>query len=124
MMIGERLQELRKDAGLSQKDLGKLLNISYHTISSYERNISSPSDETYTALAKLFNISIDYLIGAVDYRKPLNEKSESNVLTLPLNIPDEAVREIQAFRDFVISRYEKNNQNTNDQDDQKQLVNA
>ena len=60
----------------------------------------------------------------MDYRKPLNEKSESNVLTLPLNIPDEAVREIQAFRDFVISRYEKNNQNNNDQDDQKQLVNA
>ena len=43
-MLGERLQELRKDHGLSQQDLADKLNVSIHTISSYERNRSVPDD--------------------------------------------------------------------------------
>ena len=35
-MIGERLQELRKDLGVSQAQLAELLGVSHYTISSYE----------------------------------------------------------------------------------------
>ena len=37
-MIGERLQELRKDHGVSQAQLAELLGVSHYTISSYECN--------------------------------------------------------------------------------------
>ena len=34
-MIGSRLYLLRKAAGLSQAELGNMLSVSHHTISSY-----------------------------------------------------------------------------------------
>lgn len=43
-MIGERLLELRKNAGLTQDDLSYILNINKHSISSYERDRSEPPD--------------------------------------------------------------------------------
>lgn len=67
-MLGERLQEIRKDHGLSQQQLADRLHVSIHTISSYERNCSAPDDATKIKIAKLFNISLDYLLGLVDER--------------------------------------------------------
>lgn len=41
-MIGERLLDLRKDAGLTQDELALILNINKHSISSYEREKANP----------------------------------------------------------------------------------
>ena len=76
-MLGERLQELRKDHGLSQQDLADKLNVSIHTISSYERNRSAPDDKTKMEIAKLFDISLDYLLD-VYKRQEINTSGSSN----------------------------------------------
>ena len=65
-IIGERLTELRKDAGLTQNQLGKLLNIEKGTISSYETNKREAPDEIKKIFAKFFNVSVDYLLGLTD----------------------------------------------------------
>ena len=65
-MIGERLQELRKDHGVSQAQLAELLGVSHYTISSYECNRSDPDDNSKIIIAKLFDVSVDYLIGLID----------------------------------------------------------
>jgi len=62
-MIGERLADLRKDKGLNQKDLAEVLGISLHTLSNYEREISTPDDEMKIRIARYFNVSLDYLLG-------------------------------------------------------------
>ena len=56
-MKGELLQELRRDKGLSQKQLGALLSVSPFTISSYECGHSDSDDEAKVKLAKIFDIS-------------------------------------------------------------------
>ena len=48
-MIGNRLYLLRKAAGLSQIELGNMLSVSHHTISSYEKEKSEP-DSNYNAI--------------------------------------------------------------------------
>lgn len=45
VLIGKRLSELRQDLGLTQQELAEKLSISVYTVSSYERNISTPDDE-------------------------------------------------------------------------------
>ena len=61
-MIGERLLDLRKDAGLTQDELAAILRINKHSISSYEREKSEPPDAIKIEIAKYFNVSIDYLL--------------------------------------------------------------
>jgi len=52
-MIGKIIKIMRKQGNLSQKELGKLLNLSDTTISAYELNKISPDFET---IIKIFRI--------------------------------------------------------------------
>lgn len=52
-MIGNILKNMRLSAGLSQKDLGKKLNLADTTISSYERENSQPDFETIVKIADI-----------------------------------------------------------------------
>lgn len=52
-MIGTILKNMRLSAGLSQKKLGKRLNLADTTISSYERENSQPDFETIVKIADI-----------------------------------------------------------------------
>ena len=52
-MIGMILKNMRLTAGLSQKKLGKKLNLADTTISSYERENSQPDFDTILKIAKI-----------------------------------------------------------------------
>lgn len=67
-LIGERFADLRKDKKLSQKELAEKLKISAYTVSSYEREKSTPDDEMKVKIAEFFNISLDLSIGAYKRR--------------------------------------------------------
>ncbi len=91
-MIGERLAELRKDHGLTQEGLAKVLGISKHTIASYEQNKSAPDDATKVRIAKQFNRSLDYLLGATDLEIALVRKES---VELPVGFPQELIAEVE-----------------------------
>lgn len=58
-----RIAEQRKLLGLSQEELATKLNISQKSISKYERGDRRPSYEVLVAMASLFGVSVDYLLG-------------------------------------------------------------
>lgn len=62
MQVGERILKLRKENNISQEELGFKINVSRQTISKWENNESSPDLNNLKSLAKLFNVSTDYLI--------------------------------------------------------------
>ena len=59
----KKIITLRKAKKWSQDDLAKEINSSRIMIGKYERNENSPSVEVLIKLAKVFDVSIDYLIG-------------------------------------------------------------
>ena len=61
--LGERLQELRTSQNLSQKEVARILDVSYSVISNYESGERTPSLEKLVALARLYHWSTDYLLG-------------------------------------------------------------
>ena len=61
--IGDRIIQLRKQQNLSQEELAKKVEVSRTIIGNYERNANTPSIEVIIKLAKVFNVSVDYLIG-------------------------------------------------------------
>lgn len=102
-MIGERLLDLRKEAGLTQDELAKILSINKHSISSYERNKNEPPDEIKMQIAKFFGVSVDYLIGLTPFPEPYAKSK--NLIRLPIEFPPEAKKELACYIDYLIYKY-------------------
>lgn len=104
-MIGERLLELRKDADLTQDDLARILNINKHSISSYERNKSEPPDAIKIAIAKYFNVSVDYLLGLSDI--PARLTASKPALRLPDQFPESEINELLRYAEYLTYKSKK-----------------
>lgn len=70
--LGERLNKLRQEQGLTQQELADLFHISNSTISSYETGNRIPDVDFLLKLSKFYNILSDYIIGLSDSRLPLD----------------------------------------------------
>jgi len=71
--FGQRLTALRKERGLSQNQLAKLIGASREVVSYYERRATNPTAEFLEKISKLFEISVGELLGeepAKACRKP------------------------------------------------------
>lgn len=62
-MIAERIKVLREQKGFTQAELAKQLNITRSSVNAWEMGISNPSTQYIVELAKIFNVSADYLLG-------------------------------------------------------------
>jgi Zn-dependent peptidase ImmA (M78 family)/DNA-binding XRE family transcriptional regulator len=75
-MIGDRIQQARKSAGLSLRALAEMAGISAMAISKYENNKSTPSSRVLLDLARALNVRVEYFFRTaqvelenVEYRK-------------------------------------------------------
>lgn len=94
-MIGERLAEIRKDHGDTQHTLAEKLNVTFHTVSSWEQEKSAPSHELLVAICRLYQVSSDYLLGLVDEDPAYSHRRQSSLFT-----PEES-RELRLFEEFL-----------------------
>ncbi len=67
ILFSKRIKELRKEAGLTQQQLGDKLNVTKGSICCYENGTRMASIETLIQMANLFRVDLDYLIGTDDY---------------------------------------------------------
>jgi len=124
MNFGKRLRQLRKEKGLTQAELAKLLSIGESTVSFYESGKRQPDYETLIRLAEVFNVSVDYLLGrtVLDGSKKLDgthklngEKPTKGVETEaahrtddPMSeLPEEARKSLEEFKEFILRKYGK-----------------
>ncbi|MDY4232472.1 MAG: transcriptional repressor LexA [Gemmiger qucibialis] len=64
------IKRLRTERGVTQEQLAAMLNVSRSTIGMYETGSREPDFETCEAIADIFNVDMDYLIG----RSPVERK--------------------------------------------------
>lgn len=62
MEFQNRLYELRKKAGLSQEGLADLLGVTRQAVQKWEAGSSRPDMDNLAALARYFNVTLDYLV--------------------------------------------------------------
>ena len=102
-MFGELLRELRKDHGMTQVDLAQELSLSPLTISAYERNRCVPDDSTKVKIARIFNVSLDYLLGLI--REPLPYERSSHTIHCPQDFTPEDLNKVREY--VVFLEYQK-----------------
>ena len=75
--IAEKLQELRKEKGLSQEGLASELGISRQTVSKWEAGVAVPSIENLITLCRVLEVDITYFLPESEYA-PAQAESKAN----------------------------------------------
>ncbi len=101
-MIGERLQEIRKDHGDTQQTLAEKLNVSLYAVRCWEQDKSAPGHETLVAICRLYQVSSDYLLGLSDEDQLYTQKRQQHSLS------PENLAALKKFETFLISEQSKN----------------
>jgi transcriptional regulator with XRE-family HTH domain len=65
-MFGDRLKDLRLKKKMSQDELAKEMGLSRTTITMWETNQRKPDLDSAKALAQIFGVTTDYLLGNVE----------------------------------------------------------
>ena len=78
LVTASNIIRLRTAKGLTQAELGSMLNYSDKTISKWERGEAIPDAYVLTRLAEIFSVSVDFLLTSHDEweRPPKNEVEE------------------------------------------------
>lgn len=107
-MFSRHLEQLRKEAGLSQAELGKRLGekygkeffLSQTVVSSYEKGIREPSNfKVYVKLADFFGVTTDYLLGASDKKSTsLLHEAQSQLSTLKEESLEDAIKYVEYLK--------------------------
>lgn len=73
MNINEKIYQLRKAKGYSQEELADLLGVTRQAVSKWELGTSTPELESVVELAKLFQVTTDYLLTDAPQSQPTQE---------------------------------------------------
>ncbi|KZS38235.1 hypothetical protein AWE51_19555 [Aquimarina aggregata] len=81
MTLGQRIQELRKKANLSQSELAAKIDISYPQMSRYEIKEVQPPADVLKRLADVFGVSIDYIVNGSLEQKAQDSLDDAELLS-------------------------------------------
>lgn len=68
VQVCQRMKELRKEKGLSQKKIADVLGVLYQQYARYENGEREIPLHHAVTLAKFYGVSLDYLVGMTDER--------------------------------------------------------
>jgi len=93
--IGKFIAVLRKAKGMTQKDLGDLLNVSDKTVSRWERDETMPDISLFPILAQILGVTTDELL-----------HGERNAAELPKEHPQKKAERIAWVLDKCFAKYQ------------------
>lgn len=115
-----RLRELRKQKGLSLRELAEKVNMSYSNIASIERGEVQLNENTTRIFTEFFNVSADYLLGNSDLPKDITiqvlDKDGSitefqyELLDLTKGFTAEDFQKVNSYIEFLKSKKEGKNE--------------
>lgn len=62
MILADKIISLRKKNGWSQEELAEKLNVTRQSVSKWEGSLSTPDLDKILQLARIFNVTTDYLL--------------------------------------------------------------
>ena len=74
MRYNQRIRELREDNFLTQQKIADILHIGQRTYSDYESGKTRIPIDSIMVLARLYDVSMDYITGASDIKNEYPQK--------------------------------------------------
>lgn len=79
---------------MTQRQLADVINLSPSTIGMYESGRRDPDSATLRKLAEYFGVSVDYLLGRTDERRPTRPRDEGPDYSKRTDLPPDLVEKI------------------------------
>ncbi len=97
------LIKLRKDAGYTQAELAKMLGMCKSAVSNYESGFRTPENETLIKLSKIFNVSIETLLGVSQSEQSIrNTHSLGSLNILNYSGKNESKTQLQSMMQYIL----------------------
>lgn len=77
--MNNRIREIRRQRGITMKQLGEVVDLAESTISQYETGKREPDNETLLKISEYFGVTVGYLLGAEEKTPALTEKDERDI---------------------------------------------
>ncbi len=74
MNYNERIREIREYHSLTQQNVADIINVGQRTYADYELGKTRIPIDNLIILAKYYNVSLDYITGASNIKKPYPQK--------------------------------------------------
>ena len=91
-ILVKNLKSLRNERGWSQEKVGQMVHKSRQAINGYENGVEPPLS-TVIALADVFGVSVDYLLGRSDFRSVDNE-----YISRETGLSDDSIQQLKAWK--------------------------
>lgn len=105
--FGQRLAELRNDAGLSQRQLANVTGISYRMIAYYEGRDTLPPGHALPLLADALGVTVDRLVGKKSETPPRRSAVSQRLLRRLQQLERLPLRERKALLAIIDTYLEK-----------------
>jgi len=102
-----RIAALRKRDKMSQFELAEKLGLSQQTVSKYERGLIEPDIDRLITMARIFDVSVDYLLGYTNL--PNNDAAKDIPEPIYMKLAEEAqnLRLAEEDIDYIINMYRR-----------------
>ena len=61
----DRIKQIRKDAGLNQKEFGEKIGVAPNTVSNWESGVKMPMESTIKSICREFNVNYPWLVEGI-----------------------------------------------------------
>ncbi|MBO4426499.1 MAG: helix-turn-helix transcriptional regulator [Clostridiales bacterium] len=101
---GQLITELRKEKGMTQKQLADALNVTDKAVSKWERGLSFPDISMLEPLSELLDVSIMELLAGKrqDGDEPMSREEAQDLINASVELSDEEIRHKKERSRFII----------------------
>ena len=101
-MLNERIRALRKEHGYSQEQMARKLHLTQGAISQWENGLTVPAADQLIALADVFGITVDDLLGREQQEIP-PPPARDDVAALMADLSPEEQAQVRQYAEFLKS---------------------
>ena len=101
---GQLITEVRKEKGMTQKQLADALNVTDKAVSKWERGLSFPDISMLEPLSELLDVSIMELLAGKrqDGDEPMSREEAQDLINASVELSDEEIRHKKERSRFII----------------------
>lgn len=105
-ILSERMKSLREGTDITQGDIARRLGVSRSTVGMYERGAREPDVDSINRIASIFDVSVDYLTGRSNDRRPFSSIGKKGVKipvlgSIPAGIPLDMIEDIEGEEEIT-----------------------